>query len=846
MLVTDLASLTISGDGFRLIGDTANDAAGLGVASAGDINGDGYDDFIIGAHANDAGGTTAGAAYVIFGKASGLGDIDLGTIPAGAGFKILGDAPNDHAGLSVASAGDVNGDGFDDLIVGAYYNAAGGAGAGAAYVIFGKASGLADIDLGSLAATDGFKITGDAAGDEAGIAVSSAGDVNGDGFDDIIIGATGVDQFSYPYHGAVGAAYVIYGKESGFTNIDLGALSSADGFKITGDGALDSFGRSVSSAGDVNGDGFDDMLVGAYLNDAGGNNSGAAYVIFGKESGLTNIDIATLGSADGFRIQGDLAYDYTAKSVSSAGDINGDGFDDIIIGASGVSANGSGAGAAYVIYGKAAGFGNIDLGTMTSADGFRIIGAAVDDYTGLSVSSAGDVNGDGFDDLIVGAPLNDASGRLNAGAAWVIYGKAGGISGIDLRTLSDADGFKIVGASDYDAAGFGVSAAGDINGDGFGDLLVGASGVDAGGTDAGAAYVIFGHAPTEAVSRTGSDIGQTIRGGAFDDTLDGRGGNDSLLGAGGNDTLLGGNGNDMLDGGAGADTLLGGLGADTYVVDNLGDSLIERAGQGTDTVLSSISWTLTDNFENLTLTGTAAINGTGNSAANIITGNSGANILDGAAGADTMRGGDGNDTYIVSNAGDKAVETSATGGIDTVKSSITFTLGANVENLTLTGTAAVDGTGNSLANAIVGNTAANALRGGGGNDTLSGGAGNDTLDGGGGNDTLSGGTGADQFVFNAALSATTNHDNILAFSVADDTIVLDQSIFTHLTTLGTLDDTAFFTGAAAHDADDRIIYNSASGNIYYDPDGTGSAAAILFAHVTAGTALTHSDFLVVA
>jgi len=215
--------------------------------------------------------------------------------------------------------------------------------------------------------------------------------------------------------------------------------------------------------------------------------------------------------------------------------------------------------------------------------------------------------------------------------------------------------------------------------------------------------------------------------------------------------LIGNSGNNTLSGGAGADKLIGGLGNDTYVVDNTNDVVTEALNEGTDTVQSSITYTLGSNLENLTLTGTSAINGTGNTLSNVLTGNSGANILTGYAGDDTLNGGAGadkligglgNDTYVVDNTNDVVTE-ALNEGTDTVQSSITYTLGSNLENLTLTGTSAINGTGNTLNNVLTGNSGANVLSGGSGEDTLSGGAGNDTLDGGTGADTLDGGLGND-------------------------------------------------------------------------------------------------------
>src|SRR5262245_29926208 len=199
-----------------------------------------------------------------------------------------------------------------------------------------------------------------------------------------------------------------------------------------------------------------------------------------------------------------------------------------------------------------------------------------------------------------------------------------------------------------------------------------------------------------------------IIGTSGNDTLSGTADDDLIEGLGGDDTLNGLGGNDTLDGGTGADTMAGGTGNDTYVVDDVGDVVTENAAEGTDTVQSSITWTLGATLENLTLTGAAAINGTGNTLNNTINGNSGANVLDGGAGADAMAGGASDDTYLVDNTSDTVTE-AASAGIDTVRSSVTYTLAANVETLVLTGTTAISGNGNGSDNVLDGsqNSAAN-------------------------------------------------------------------------------------------------------------------------------------------
>ena len=429
---------------------------------------------------------------------------------------------------------------------------------------------------------------------------------------------------------------------------------------------------------------------------------------------------------------------------------------------------------------------------------------------------------------------DDIQDDLNAGGQGYL---AGTITGSSVRLTGNLDADTLTG-TDADNLLFGLGGADKLFGRGGNDSLDGGTGNDT-MTGGLGDDVYFTDSTTDVVVEAVGEGTDTVQSTAtFTLTANVErltlAGSANINGTGNDlDNLIFGNtGNNLLNGGTGADSLRGGIGDDTYVVDNVADSVVENAGQGTDLVNSSVTFTLGVNVENLTLTGAGAINGTGNTLANVITGNVGANILNGAVGADTMAGSVGNDTYVVDNAGDVVTENAAS-GTDTVESSITFTLGANVENLTLTGLLAINGTGNTLANVIHGNGGANTLTGDDGADDLFGGA---------GNDDLNGGTGADKFRFDTALSAAGNVDDILDFLVLDDTIFLDRDIFTGILANGTLAASAFRGGLVASDGDDRIIYDIISGNIFYDADGIGATAQILFATVTPGTLLTNADF----
>jgi hypothetical protein len=395
-------------------GEASGDRFGTSVSGAGDVNDDGYSDVIVGARNNDAGGSNAGRAYVYSGQTGG------------SLWTFTGEASSNYFGHAVSAAGDVDGDAYDDLIVSSPSHDAGGADAGRAYVYSGQTGGL-------LSAFDG-----EAAGDRMAWSVSGAGDVNNDGYDDLIVGACCQDAAGTD----AGRAYVY----SGHTGVMC----------FTGQAEGDYLGFSVSGAGDVNNDGYDDLAVGAPGHDYLGMNDGKTYVYSGETGSLI---ISYSGGSDD---------DVLGSSVSGAGDVNNDGYADVICAAPFYD-DGANADAGMVRVESPHDY--VHLWTFT--------GEAADDLFGYSVSGAGDVNNDGHDDLIVGAPYNDASSP-DGGRVYVYSG----LSGASLYTYSDGEVYGLFGHS--------VSGAGDVNNDGYDDFIIGHPRSDQAGTDAGRAVVVSG------------------------------------------------------------------------------------------------------------------------------------------------------------------------------------------------------------------------------------------------------------------------------------------------------------------------------------------------------------------
>lgn len=390
------------------------------------------------------------------------------------------------------------------------------------------------------------------------------------------------------------------------------------------------------------------------------------------------------------------------------------------------------------------------------------------------------LNGGDGDDTLIGGLGSDAH---NGGAGFDYVSYAAATTGVAAHTGSP-------GSNTGEAAGDTYSSIEGLRGSAFADELILVS-------DFGR---IYGGDGDDILTVAGDQA--EIHGDDGNDTLYGDSGNDQLYGGAGDDEVLAASGDDLLDGGSGADYMAGGWGDDRYIVDNIGDQVAESAGRGTDQVLSSITYELATNVENLTLTGSAAINGIGNSLNNVIVGNGAANILsggggndslDGGIGADTLIGGTGNDIYHVDNSGDSVVE-AASEGDDRVISSIDYTLGAFVEDLTLVGASAINGAGNGLDNVILGNDL---------NNAISGGAGDDTLDGGIGADTLIGGLGDDVYVVDDAGDVV-----VEATDEGSDWV---QSAINY--TLGTDIENLQLLGSASLNGSGNALANTLSGNV---------------------------------
>ncbi len=808
-------NVTTSGDiDFTNLGTiTLTDSTGLesvhGGATSGDVNltALGFDSDITSTVNRDAISAPAGDITLIAGR-----DIAFGT--AGADFD------NDvraNGTLTLDAGRDVLVSGFADMVADSQSGTTGG----------------------NLVVNVGRNISVlDDTGTDGGLAVIGSGSVI------LTTGVNGILNLEAPLSATVQSGGDV------IVNADRVTIAATSGISATGDVIL----RPLSDGRAIILGSVTDVAAALELSDAeldriftsgtltiGGDNAGSILVsALISPAGVPNVTLRTGESVNfdaGFTISGVL----TIRAGDDLFQLGGS-----VITASDVNAFLDLAGDD----GNQGGFVNV-LGTITATtrtftgngDADTLLGSANDDV----------LNGRGGSDTMRGRAGNDTY-IVDSIADQVIEAVGEGTDTVQTAvsfTLGDnVENLTMLGTGNINGIGNGLANV--ITGNSGNNILDGAGGADTLNGGLGDDTYALGDGDDTVTDTGGTDtITSTItRSLAALGSIERL----TLLGAGninatGNDLanlLTGNSGNNVLNGRAGADTMTGLAGNDTYVVDSLSDVVVETVGNGTDTVQTAVNWTLGDNFENLTLLGAGNLNGTGNGLANIMTGNTGNNILNGRGGADTMTGLAGNDTYIVDSIAD--VVTEAVGqGTDTVQAAVNWTLGNNFENLTLLGTGNINGVGNALNNVLTGNTGNNILNGAGGDDTIIGGAGADRLFGNVGNDTLTGGTGADTFVFHSTPNAATNVDEITDFSVADDTISLENSVFTTIGAVGVLAAGAFVrnTTGLAQDASDRIIYETDTGNLFYDSNGNAAGGSVLIAVLDPGLLMTNLDLTVI-
>lgn len=702
--------------------------------TGGDVNGDGVSDIVVGlpSASSDVGLVlygTAGARPAIVSQASLSGP---------NGFRIL-QATEAQEGKWLA-VGDFDNDGFGDLAVSA--NAT-------TYLVLNPEGGFGDtLDLSSVGAPDATRLT-HSTFSTFNRPVDFA-DFNGDGFADLITRDPG--SASRPGNGIV-----LFGTAAGLpAQLTSSDLDGQNGFRLT---TVVNYEVNLTSAGDINNDGFDDLLF--------SNNStfsgvqGSAGVIFGKAGGYAASAAPVTDGVQGFEVN---THGEKVTTLASAGDLNSDGFDDFVFAAPTANDN---AGAVYVVFGKGAAFPALfDLAGLDGVNGFKLTGLGAGRQAGVSVSSAGDINDDGYDDLIIGSAGANADPFSES---YVLYGKASGYAAtLSLSSLNGTDGFIIQGPNYADSQTV-VTGLGDVNGDGVDDIGIAESLIYT-YNQTRPVYVLYGQAAPRAYVGTAGD--DTYSGGAADDSLDGAGGNDQLYGLGGRDTLLGGVGDDLLEGGDNGDLLYGGDGEDELNGGAGGDVLYGDAnndilhggadgdklygGQGSDSLYGGDG--------NDRLEGGGAENG------DVLYGGDGNDLL--FANLGVMYGGLGNDIYIFTSPGE-IIQEYDNEGYDIVRTALNnHILRPNIEALELLGSDDLNALGNTAANRLEGNSGNNTLSGAGGNDTLNGHDGDDILVGGPGNDLLRGGLGADTFSVRSVNFATPlETDQVFDFSAAEGDII---------------------------------------------------------------------------
>ncbi|MDF1721672.1 MAG: hypothetical protein P1U65_13430 [Minwuia sp.] len=762
--LVDLAGIT-SAEGFVFANDINRQDFGSAISGAGDVNGDGIDDLLIGSYR----GNGTGEAFVLFGDpALDFVQIEDGTLAANSrGIDIQAGNVNENAdfGQVVQAIGDINGDGFTDFAVSApalfndFY-----AGYGGVAVIFGDANGLTqNIDVDNLDGSNGFAINPssyDFGFDSLGRSIAGAGDFNGDGIDDLAFSAVADGE---------GKVVVLFGSANGFpADVETDAIAGQEGgdlgLVITGGATGTQFGADIDFVGDFDGDGLDDLVIGEPLAAQGGN----AFVVFGSENLSGNVQLGNLtaGDAGAITISSGYAGDRVGGAVSRAGDINNDGFDDVVVGAVGADYGSTEIGAAHVIFGSGAAQ-SVDASQLAidGISGFTIFGNQIDSNLGTDVAGGGDLNGDGIADIVIGVSGASYEGTAH-GEVLVVFGSDDGFEKqITVGDLGGDNGVVVRGDTSLNTSiGNTVAIVGDVNGDGFDDLAFSVEDglfYNGGPVNTDSVLVLYGSDNT-GLAQVGGSGADELSGDANDNLIAGAQGDDTLNGLDGQDVLRGALGDDSLDGGAGADLLVGGAGTDVLIGGGGNDTLLPGTNDGSvgDFIQGGIDSNLIVfdapgsgffivDYSDQTAAITANIgpvDGTVTKIGGVDT-LEGVNLIDGNVGGLQLNGGAGADVITASlQSGDEFIQVRGGAGNDTITGGDGFdrldyvgaTTGVHID--VGLGQTLIDGFGGidsfSQIDEFRGSDNADTLIGSDGNDRFITRQGDDTVDGAGGFDLL--------------------------------------------------------------------------------------------------------------